>query len=67
MSMKTCQTCTQWVLENTPLPGMAPCKLGKPWTFFPPQHTCPRHTPATAQMVALSVKALAVDVQRGLA
>lgn len=49
--MSTCQSCTHWMLKNTPIEGMAPCALGKHWTFYPPQHTCEKHKPATADVI----------------
>ncbi len=59
--MTTCQTCTHWVLNKTPIEGMAPCALGKRWTFYPPQHTCQKHQPAAADVVAAREQTILKD------
>lgn len=45
----TCQTCAHWSPRKNPAMaklGFAPCDLRKPWTTYPPQHTCSKHKPA---------------------
>jgi len=49
--MPTCRTCVHWTLKTSPLPDMAPCKLGPIWTYLPPQHSCGRHKQAPAATV----------------
>lgn len=34
---------------------MCPCALGKPWTFFGPEHQCPKHKEAEPDVVAARV------------
>lgn len=50
----TCATCHHW---NPKASGqmsrhrMALCNLGARWTFYPPQHTCPKHKDAAPEIV----------------
>ena len=46
--MTTCQFCTHWQPKAS---GLALCALGNRWTFFPPQHTCPKHKQAAPAIV----------------
>ncbi len=34
---------------------MCPCALGKPWTFFGPEHLCAKHKEAEPDVVAARV------------
>lgn len=61
--MTTCQTCAHWQLRDSmgkQLPmakhGLGACALGTRWTYFPPQHTCPKHKAADADVTAARAK-----------
>ena len=52
--MTTCQTCAHWQPKASgPMAkhGLALCGMGNRWTFFPPQHTCPKHKQAAPEIV----------------
>lgn len=54
----TCTTCTHWSPKQAGVMAkhrMAPCALGKPWTFFGPEHQCPKHLEAAPDVVAARV------------
>jgi hypothetical protein len=39
--------------------GFAVCQAGPKWQYLTPQHTCPKHTPATPEVTAARRKWLA--------
>lgn len=54
----TCQTCTHWSpkqAKDMAKHRMCPCALGKPWTFFGPEHLCTKHKEAAPDVVAARV------------
>ncbi len=58
----TCSTCQHWSPRKSremARQGFASCALGVSYTFFPPQHTCEKHEPATKAIQADRVKWLA--------
>ncbi len=55
----TCQTCKHWLPKESggmAKHRMALCAKGTRWTFYPPQHTCPRHTEADQEVVTARVQ-----------
>jgi hypothetical protein len=34
---------------------LAPCALGKPWTYYGPEHQCPKHKPAAEDVTAARI------------
>lgn len=54
----TCATCTHWSPKKAGAMAkhrMAPCSLGKPWTYLAPEHTCDRHKAAAPDVAAARV------------
>lgn len=54
----TCATCTHWSpkqAKDMAKHRMCPCALGKPWTFFGPEHLCAKHKEAEPDVVAARV------------
>lgn len=54
----TCATCTHWSpkqAKDMAKHRMCPCDLGKPWTYFGPEHLCPKHREAQPDVVAARV------------
>ena len=50
----TCATCTHWSpkqAKDMAKHRMCPCALGKPWTFFGPEHLCAKHKEAAPEIV----------------
>jgi hypothetical protein len=59
----TCATCKNWNPKKT-APAMARLKLANclhcpSWSYLPPHGTCPRYTPAAAEVVEVRMKWLA--------
>lgn len=55
----TCQSCTHWSPKQAGQMAkhrMCPCALGKPWTFFGPEHLCTKHKEAAPDVVAARVE-----------
>jgi hypothetical protein len=50
-----CLLCSQWSPKQSgqmARHGFALCLLGPRWEFLPPQHTCPRFSPASEEIQA---------------
>ena len=55
----TCLTCKHWEPKkagNMAKHRMAPCGLGKAWTFYGPQHTCAKQADAKKEVTAAREK-----------
>lgn len=54
----TCKTCTHWSPKKAGAMAkhrMAPCALGKPWTYFGPNHECQKHKPSAEDVAAARI------------
>ena len=49
----SCATCANWLPKESggmSKHRMALCNLGTRWTFYPPQHECSKHKPASPEI-----------------
>ncbi len=51
---RKCATCLHWAPRSAGAMAknrMAPCALGKPWTYYGPDHKCERHSMASPEVI----------------